>query len=321
MKIINSKYAIKVGNLSKNYGNVTALNSISFEVKKGEIFGIIGPDGAGKSTLFRILTTLLLSDSGKAELFGNDVVEKYKEIRKSIGYMPGKFSLYQDLSVEENLKFFASVFRTTIKENYYLIEPIYKQIEPFKKRRAGDLSGGMKQKLALCCALIHKPQILFLDEPTTGVDAVSRKEFWDMLDFLKKNGLTILVSTPYMDEASRCDEVALIYGGNILTVKSPQEIVASHSEKVLSIKSEKRYELICDLREFYDAKYVFTFGDSLHFTSKSNRFDEKYFKEITEYLTVKNHHNIQIEPAKITIEDSFMSLMQQSDEIRKAGEK
>ncbi len=312
MKILNSKYAVQVKNLSKNYTNVKALDTISFDVKKNEIFGIIGPDGAGKSSLFRILTTLLLPDGGTAELFGNDVVKNYKEIRKSIGYMPGRFSLYQDLSVEENLKFFASVFKTTIAENYYLIEPIYKQIELFKKRRAGDLSGGMKQKLALCCALIHKPQILFLDEPTTGVDAVSRKEFWDMLYFLKEKGLTILVSTPYMDEASRCDEVALIYGGKILSVKTPQEIVRSHSEKVLSIKADKRYELICDLRKFYDAKYVFAFGDSLHFTSKSNRFDENFINEIKKYL--KNHQNIRIEPAEITIEDSFMSLMKKSDE-------
>lgn len=320
MKILKSKQAIKVENLTKNYGSVNALNSISFEVKSGDIFGIIGPDGAGKSTLFRILTTLLLADSGKAELFGNDVVDKYKSIRKSIGYMPGRFSLYQDLSVEENLKFFASVFGTTFAENYYLIEPIYKQIEPFKKRRAGALSGGMKQKLALCCALIHKPQILFLDEPTTGVDAVSRKEFWDMLDFLKKNKLTILVSTPYMDEAARCDRVALIYDGNILTIKSPQEITASHPEKILSIKAEKRFELICDLRNFYDAKYVFTFGDSLHFTSKSNRFDEEYLQEIHNYLETKNHRQIKIESAKITIEDIFMSLMKKSDE-NKAGKK
>ena len=202
--------AVEAKDLKRNYGKVEALKGISFKVPSGEIFGIIGPDGAGKTTLFRILTTLLLADSGSAVVDGDDVVKDFKSIRKKVGYMPGRFSLYQDLSVEENMKIFASIFNTSIEENYHLVKDIYSQIEPFKKRKAGALSGGMKQKLALSCALIHKPTVLFLDEPTTGVDPVSRKEFWDMLYKLKMQGITILVSTPYMDEASLCDRIALI---------------------------------------------------------------------------------------------------------------
>ena len=192
---------VSVRNLKKSYGKVQAIRNLSFDVNEGEIYGIIGPDGAGKTTLFRILTTLLLANEGAATIDGLDVVKNYKQIRKQIGYMPGRFSLYPDLSVEENLTFFATIFNTTIQENYHLVEDIYKQIEPFKTRKAGKLSGGMKQKLALSCALIHAPKVLFLDEPTTGVDPVSRKEFWEMLKNLKKHGITILVSTPYMDEA------------------------------------------------------------------------------------------------------------------------
>ena len=209
-------YSISAHHIGKSYGNVRALGDISFDVDPGEIYGIIGPDGAGKTTLFRILTTLILADAGTATVTGLDVVKDYREIRNRIGYMPGRFSLYQDLTVEENLAFFATVFHTTIEENYHLIADIYRQIEPFKHRKAGKLSGGMKQKLALSCALIHKPSVLFLDEPTTGVDPVSRKEFWEMLIKLKKQGLTILVSTPYMDEASLCDRIALIQGGRFM---------------------------------------------------------------------------------------------------------
>jgi len=194
--------SISVKNISKSFKGKTALKNISFEVNQGELFGLIGPDGAGKTTLFRILTTLLFADEGTATVAHFDVVENYKSIRNNVGYMPGKFSLYQDLTVEENLTFFATIFGTTIEENYDLIKDIYVQIEPFKTRRAGKLSGGMKQKLALCCALIHKPKVLFLDEPTTGVDPVSRKEFWEMLKRLQTKGITMLVSTPYMDEAA-----------------------------------------------------------------------------------------------------------------------
>ena len=207
-----------VDQLYKSYGKVQALNGVNFTVDEGELYGIIGPDGAGKSTLFRVLTTLMLADKGQAQVMGYDVVKDYRKIRDIIGYMPGKFSLYQDLTVEENLRFFATVFNTTIEENYHLIADIYKQIEPFKRRKAGKLSGGMKQKLALSCALIHKPKVLFLDEPTTGVDPVSRKEFWGMLLKLKRQGITILVSTPYMDEASLCDRIALVQAGEFLQV-------------------------------------------------------------------------------------------------------
>ena len=221
---------VSVRNLKKSYGKVQAIRNLSFDVNEGEIYGIIGPDGAGKTTLFRILTTLLLANEGAATIDGLDVVKNYKQIRKQIGYMPGRFSLYPDLSVEENLTFFATIFNTTIQENYHLVEDIYKQIEPFKTRKAGKLSGGMKQKLALSCALIHAPKVLFLDEPTTGVDPVSRKEFWEMLKNLKKHGITILVSTPYMDEAILCDRIALVQDGEFMQVDTPQNIIDSYSE-------------------------------------------------------------------------------------------
>lgn len=217
--------AITVNGISKRYGKVQALQGVSFSVNAGELFGLIGPDGAGKTTLFRLLTTLLIPDEGTATVCGLDLVKDYRLIRQQVGYMPGRFSLYADLTVEENLQFFASLFGTTIEENYNLVAPIYSQIEPFRKRKAGKLSGGMKQKLALSCALIHKPRVLFLDEPTTGVDVVSRVEFWDMLQNLRSQGITILVSTPYMDEAQRCTRVALISGGTILGVDPPNEIV------------------------------------------------------------------------------------------------
>ena len=224
--------SISVKNISKSYNKLKAVENITFDVKEGELFGLIGPDGAGKTTIFRILTTLLVANEGSAEVAGYDVIKGLKEIRNSVGYMPGKFSLYQDLTVEENLDFFATIFGTTIEENYDLIKDIYVQIEPFKTRRAGALSGGMKQKLALCCALIHAPKVLFLDEPTTGVDPVSRKEFWIMLKRLQKKGITILVSTPYMDEASLCDRIALIQKGKILKIDSPENIINNY-EKII----------------------------------------------------------------------------------------
>lgn len=220
---------ISISGITKRYGSLTALDNVSFEVGRGELFGLIGPDGAGKATLFRLLTTLMRPDSGSAKVEGYDIVEDYREIRNIVGYMPGKFSLYQDLTVEENLNFFASIFGSTIEGNYDLIAPIYSQIEPFRKRRAGKLSGGMKQKLALSCALIHRPKVLFLDEPTTGVDAVSRSEFWDMLAGLKNHGISILVSTPYMDEAGRCDRIALINEGRIMRIDTPERITDSGS--------------------------------------------------------------------------------------------
>lgn len=216
---------IKVTDLSKSYGNVCALNNVSFEVGKGEIFGLIGPDGAGKTTLFRILTTLLLPDEGTAIVDGCDTVKDMKRIRQSVGYMPSKFSLYQDLTVEENLDFFATLFGTTIEAGYELIKPIYAQIEPFKDRKAGALSGGMKQKLALSCALVHKPMVLFLDEPTTGVDPVSRKEFWEMLQSLRNQGITIVASTPYLDEVRQCERVAFLAEGKIQGIDTPEIIL------------------------------------------------------------------------------------------------
>ena len=242
--------SISLHQISKTYKGISAVQDISFEVKPGELFGIIGPDGAGKTTLFRILTTLLLADTGTAVVAGMDVVEDYIEIRKSVGYMPGRFSLYQDLTVEENLQFFATIFGTTIERNYELIKEIYEQIEPFKTRRAGKLSGGMKQKLALCCALIHKPTVLFLDEPTTGVDPVSRKEFWDMLKRLQAKGITILVSTPYMDEAALCDRVALMQNGHIMEIDSPKKIVEKYPKAVYEIGAGERHKLIQVLRDF-----------------------------------------------------------------------
>src|SRR6478609_3618428 len=238
-------HSVIVHRLSKAYGKkkeIKAVNEISFEVAQGELFGLIGPDGAGKTSLFRMLTTLLLPDSGNASVDGSDIVKDYKAIRNKVGYMPGRFSLYQDLSVEENLNFFATIFNTTVEKNYDLIKDIYIQIEPFKKRRAGKLSGGMKQKLALCCALIHKPEVLFLDEPTTGVDAVSRKEFWDMLKRLKEQNISILVSTPYMDEASLCDRIALIQNGSIMSLDTPQNIIKSFPKQLFAAKAKDIYQ-------------------------------------------------------------------------------
>ena len=232
---VNHQPAISVNGLTKTYdkGKVLAVDNVSFHVEKGELFGLIGPDGAGKTSIFRILVTVLLADKGDASVDGFDVVKDYQSIRNRIGYMPGKFSLYQDLTVKENLNFFASLFGTTIDENYDLIKDIYEQIKPFNNRRAGKLSGGMKQKLALCCALIHKPEVLFLDEPTTGVDVVSRREFWDMLKKLKKQGITILVSTPYMDEANLCERIALIQNGKIMSVDTPANIIAAYPVKLI----------------------------------------------------------------------------------------
>ena len=236
--------AVEIHNLSKAFGAVQALNSISFEVHTGELFGLIGPDGAGKSTLFRILTTLINPDSGSAKVDGYDIVKDYLTIRKKVGYMPGRFSLYPDLTVEENLQFFAALFGVTVEESYDMVAPIYSQIEPFASRRAGKLSGGMKQKLALSCALIHRPSVLLLDEPTTGVDAVSRCEFWDMLSELKKYGITIIVSTPYMDEASRCDRIALCDQGTILGINTPDGIVKDFNSRVYGIKAKNMFALL-----------------------------------------------------------------------------
>ncbi|HEX7847077.1 MAG TPA: ABC transporter ATP-binding protein [Chitinophagaceae bacterium] len=300
--------AVEVNNIIKTYGKkkeVTALTDISFNVEQGELFGIIGPDGAGKTSLFRILTTLLLADSGKATVDGFDVVKDYKAIRNRVGYMPGKFSLYQDLTVEENLNFFATIFNTTIKENYDLIKDIYIQIEPFKDRKAGKLSGGMKQKLALSCALIHRPSVLFLDEPTTGVDAVSRKEFWEMLKGLKKQGITILVSTPYMDEASLCDRVALMQNGKILSINTPQGVVDSFSKPLWAVKSSRMLALLNELQQKDFVENVYPFGEFHHVVIKDNAGVEK----LQDLVKGKQHEHAEAAVARPDIEDCFIELM------------
>jgi ABC-type multidrug transport system ATPase subunit len=302
--------AIAVHNIVKTYGKkkeiVKALDDISFDVQKGELFGIIGPDGAGKTSLFRILTTLLLADSGTAAVDGFDVVKEYKQIRNRVGYMPGKFSLYQDLTVEENLEFFATIFNTSIEKNYELIKDIYIQIEPFKARRAGKLSGGMKQKLALCCALIHKPSVLFLDEPTTGVDAVSRKEFWEMLKKLKNQGITILVSTPYMDEAAMCDRVALIQSGKIMSIETPENIVKEFKGKLWAVKSAEMFRLLKDLKNYSETESCNSFGEFHHLLLKKDNEDEG---SIMKYLEEQRHKNIIVKPTQPNIEDRFIQLM------------
>jgi len=297
---------ITLQNIKKTYnkGQVTAVKDISFSVDRGELFGLIGPDGAGKTTIFRILTTLLLADEGAATVNGLDVVKDYAKIRSSVGYMPGRFSLYQDLSIEENLNFFATVFGTTIQENYDLIKDIYQQIEPFKDRRAGKLSGGMKQKLALCCALIHKPTVLFLDEPTTGVDVVSRKEFWEMLKRLKAQGITILVSTPYMDEANLCDRIALIQKGQILSIDTPEKIIQSFPERLYAITSSSPFRLLQDVRKYDGTASCFAFGDALHAT-----FRDSSDRGVIDYLHSRGHADVRIEPITPGIEDCFIHLL------------
>ena len=304
---------LSVNNLQKRYnrGKVVALHGLDFDVREGEIYGIIGPDGAGKTTLFRILTTLLLADAGTASVDGLDVKNDYKEIRRRIGYMPGRFSLYQDLSVEENLRFFATIFHTTIEENYELVRDIYCQIDPFRTRKAGKLSGGMKQKLALCCALIHAPRILFLDEPTTGVDPVSRKEFWEMLKRLKEGyGITIVVSTPYMDEAMLCDRIALMQEGRFLRIDTPSGIIAAYSDRLWTVKSDNMHRLLEDLRSYPEVKTAFSFGETYHVTVS----DGASLESLKDYLHTRGHNRIAVCPASATIEDCFMSLMHKTDE-------
>lgn len=297
--------SISLSNISKSYKKVKAVQDISFDVNPGELFGLIGPDGAGKTTIFRILTTLLIPDEGTATVAGFNVVADYKAIRNSVGYMPGRFSLYQDLTVEENLTFFATIFGTTIEKNYDLIEDIYVQIAPFKNRRAGKLSGGMKQKLALCCALIHKPKVLFLDEPTTGVDPVSRKEFWEMLKRLQKKGITILVSTPYMDEAALCDRIALIQDGEILEIDTPEAIVNKFPKTIYNVGANNMYKLIQSLQNYEHLYSVFPFGEFVHYTDKRDAFE---VAELKSYLENSGLTDIHIENTSANIEDAFMEL-------------
>lgn len=302
--------AVVVESLSKTFGITKALTDVSFDVAHGELFGLVGPDGAGKTTLFRILTTLLVPDAGKATVLGLDVVRDLWAIRSRVGYMPGRFSLYGDLTVAENLSFFASVFGTSIEKGYDIIAPIYRQIEMFADRRADALSGGMKQKLALSCALVHRPDILFLDEPTTGVDAVSRREFWDQLDMLRKSGLTIIVSTPYMDEAIRCDRVALIQSGQILEIDPPQEIGSHYPLPLLEVVGADRYRLLLALRKAPHAHAVYPFGIEIHFTDSRKGYDpQQAAAELHEYAASQGFGDVAVRPIEAGIEDSFMELM------------
>jgi ABC-2 type transport system ATP-binding protein len=302
---------IEASVISKKFGTTVALKEVSFRVNEGEIFGFIGPDGAGKTTLFRIIATLLVPDEGEIKVLGLDAINGFKELRKNIGYMPGRFSLYQDLSVEENLNFYATVFGTTVEENYGLIADIYSHIEPFKKRLAGKLSGGMKQKLALSCALIHKPKLLILDEPTTGVDAVSRFEFWDMLRKLREYNITIIVSTPYMDEAMKCDRVALIQEGQILSIDQPDKIRDGFSRKLFSIKAPEKYKLINALRSYRGISTAWPFGDSIHVTFKEDDFDNS----VIEYLSRMGISNVTIKETRAGIEDRFLELMEKDPKV------
>ena len=298
--------AIQAFSLSKSFGQTAAASDISFDVGVGELFGLIGPDGAGKTTVFRMLTSLLIPDHGSATVLGLDTVKEYRKLRPRIGYMPGDFSLYRDLSVEENLTFFASIFNTTVAENYHLVEDIYVQLEPFRKRRADKLSGGMKQKLALCCALIHEPEVLFLDEPTTGVDAVSRSEFWDMLDRLIDRGITIVVSTPYMDEASRCHRVALMQEGRVMQIGVPQNISESYPHPLWSVRTGDMYRLPQDLTNADFTISAHRFGDSVHLTTRSNISPE----EISEFLKAQGHQAPVLNRINASVEDVFLQLTQ-----------
>ncbi len=310
---------IIVDNISKYYNknSIAAVDSVSFEVKKGELFGLIGPDGAGKTSTFRMLATLLLPDSGSASINGYDVVKSYKKLRKLIGYMPGRFSLYQDLSVEENLSFFATLFNTGIEENYDLIKDIYTQIEPFKKRRAGKLSGGMKQKLALCCALIHKPEVLILDEPTTGVDPVSRKEFWEMLKHLKSLGITILVSTPYMDEAILCDRIALMQKGKILSIDTPQKLIKDYRHNLYAVQSNDMYFLLKNLSDCPFIMNSYAFGESVHVVMTKNPSEEaiNQIKSLRAYLLNAGNTDISIKMINASVEDCFIGLMTEKEAL------
>lgn len=309
--------AVTLKNITKKYGDFTAVDDVSFEVQKGELFGLIGPDGAGKTSLFRILTTLLLADGGTAIVEGHDVVKEFQEIRNKVGYMPGKFSLYQDLTVEENLNFFATIFGTTIEENYDLIKDIYDQIKPFSDRRAGKLSGGMKQKLALCCALIHKPEVLFLDEPTTGVDVVSRSEFWEMLGKLKQQQITIVVSTPYMDEAKLCDRIALMQNGRIMSVDSPQNIINNFPKPLFAGKAKNIYKLLKNLRADNEVESCDAFGEFIHLTLVSEEANENQVKAIAQKY---NPEDLEIKKIEPTIEDSFIRLMREQSKLTEVTE-
>jgi ABC-type multidrug transport system ATPase subunit len=299
-------YSILIKDVTKKYSELTAIDNLTLNIEKGKIFGLIGPDGSGKTTLIRMIASLIKQDSGSIKVANLDNINDYKAIRKIIGYMPGKFSLYQDLTVEENLKLFATIFNTDIKTHYHLIEDIYAHLEPFKDRPAGKLSGGMKQKLALSCSLIHKPEILLLDEPTTGVDPVSRRDLWQMLIKLKNFGITIVVSTPYMDEASLCDEIALIQTGRALSVNIPQEIIDNFSNSIFSISGQSNYLLLNALKVFNPNYLVYPFGETLHLISPENKTTKEGLEN---HLNSQNFLEFRIEQIKPTIEDCFINLM------------
>lgn len=276
-------------------------------IRKGELFGIIGPDGAGKTTLFRLLATLVLPDGGSATLEGLDIVRDYRKIRTLLGYMPGKFSLYSDLSVRENLEFFASAFGQDIEGNYALIENIYGRLKPFEKRKAGKLSGGMKQKLALCCSLIHSPAVLFLDEPTTGVDPSSRRELWENLSELKESGMTIVVSTAYMDEANRCDRVAMMKSGRFLTVDSPSDIISGFGKRLFAARSDEMFRLLQDLRAVPDVEKCYTFGDTHHFTLRAGSHADAALLA-AQLASCSGHRNVKVKEIRASLEDCYMNL-------------
>jgi ABC-2 type transport system ATP-binding protein len=301
--------AITADALEKRFGATLALDKVSVAVEKGELFGFIGPDGAGKTTLFRIFVSLLVPDAGRASVLGLDVVRDYRALRRRVGYMAGRFSLYPDLSVHENLTFFASVFGTTIEREYEQIKPIYAQLEPFRDRRAAALSGGMKQKLALCCALVHHPDMLFLDEPTTGVDAVSRREFWDLLGRLKQGGLTTVVSTPYMDEATRCDRIALMHRGRLLGVDAPSAITRAFDKPLVGIRTKDRYKALLALRTYAHAHSVYPFGDVIHYSDQRiGAAVDAIAADLKAFLSANGFAEASVEPLTPTVEDSFIAL-------------
>ncbi len=305
-----SALPVVVEGLGKRFGATTALDGVSLEVRPAELYGLVGPDGGGKTTLFRILTTLLVPDAGTATVLGRDVVRDLWEIRSRVGYMPGRFSLYGDLSVEENLRFFASVFGTSLEEGYSVIAPIYRQIEPFRDRRAAALSGGMKQKLALSCALVHRPELLLLDEPTTGVDAVSRREFWDLLDELRASGLTIVVSTPYMDEASRCDRVALLQGGRVLAIDAPAAIGSRFPRALFAVRARERAALLAALRAFPHTASAFPFGTTIHYSdARGGMAPAVIAAELRGHLAAFALTDVDVAPVAPGIEDAFIELM------------
>jgi ABC-type multidrug transport system ATPase subunit len=300
--------AIRAESVSKKFGATVALDKVSFSVQNGELFGFIGPDGGGKTTLFRILVSLLVPDGGRATVLGLDVVRDFRALRQRVGYMAGRFSLYPDLSVQENLTFFASVFGTTVQREYDQIRPIYSQLEPFKDRHAAALSGGMKQKLALCCALVHRPDILFLDEPTTGVDAVSRREFWDLLAQLKASGLTTVVSTPYMDEATRCDRIALMHRGTLLGIDTPPGIVASFGSPLIGVRAAERYKALLALREYQHAQSVYPFGDVIHYTDAREELPpDQIASEVAMFLMDNGFSGVSTALLVPTVEDVFIA--------------